>query len=72
MISIKSFLRRDAKASSKGRSQDNLAASSLFSRDPLDFDLISQLTHMSAAAQDASAASCLAMLASSPQSSPAS
>jgi len=50
MISIKSFLRRDAKASSKGRSQDNLAASSLFSRDPLDFDLISQLTHMSAVA----------------------
>jgi flagellar protein FlaJ len=50
MISIKSFLRRDGKASSKERTNQSLEARSLFSRDPLDFDLISQLTHMSAVA----------------------
>jgi len=50
MISIKSFLRRDGKASSSEPHEESLAASSLFSREPLDFDLISQLTHMSAAA----------------------
>jgi len=50
MISIKSFLRRDGKASSKERGNQSLEGRSLFSRDPLDFDLISQLTHMSAVA----------------------
>jgi flagellar protein FlaJ len=50
MISIKSFLRRGGKASSKKQAKDVLAARSLFSREPLDFDLISQLTHMSAVA----------------------
>ena len=50
MISIKSFLRRDGKASSSERREESPAASSFFSREPLDFDLISQLTHMSAVA----------------------
>jgi flagellar protein FlaJ len=50
MISIKSFLRRDGKASSSERGEESPAASSLFSREPLDFDLVSQLTHMSAVA----------------------
>jgi flagellar protein FlaJ len=50
MISIRSFLKRDAKASSREKNKENLAASSLFSREPLDFDLVSQLTHMSAVA----------------------
>jgi flagellar protein FlaJ len=50
MISIRSFLKRDEKASSNGPRKESLAASSLFSRDPLDFDLVSQLTHMSAVA----------------------
>ncbi len=51
MISIKSFLRRGAKASSSEPGDKAPAlSSSLFNREPLDFDLISQLTHMSAAA----------------------
>jgi len=50
MISFKSFLRRDGKASSSEPHEESPAASSFFSREPLDFDLISQLTHMSAAA----------------------
>ena len=50
MISIKSFLRRDGKASSSESQEESAGASSLFSRDPLDFDLVSQLTHMSAVA----------------------
>jgi flagellar protein FlaJ len=51
MISIKSFLRRGAKASSREPGDKAPAlSSSLFNREPLDFDLISQLTHMSAAA----------------------
>jgi flagellar protein FlaJ len=50
MISIKSFLRRDGKASSSEPHEESPGASSLFSREPLDFDLISQLTHMSAVA----------------------
>jgi flagellar protein FlaJ len=50
MISIKSFLGRNGKASSKPTQEESLAAPSLFSREPLDFDLVSQLTHMSAVA----------------------
>ena len=50
MISIKSFLRRNGKPSSSKPHEESLAAPSLFSRDPLDFDLVSQLTHMSAVA----------------------
>lgn len=50
MISIRSFLRRDGKASSSEPREESPAASSLFSREPLDFDLLSQLTHMSAVA----------------------
>jgi flagellar protein FlaJ len=50
MISIRSFLRRNGKASSKATREESLAAPSPFSREPLDFDLVSQLTHMSAVA----------------------
>lgn len=50
MISIRSFLGRNGKASSKPTREESLAAPSLFSREPLDFDLVSQLTHMSAVA----------------------
>jgi flagellar protein FlaJ len=50
MISIRSFLRRDGKASSREPQAESPAARSLFSREPLDFDLLSQLTHMSAVA----------------------
>lgn len=50
MISIGSFLRRNGKASSRPAREKKLGAPSLFHREALDFDLVSQLTHMSAVA----------------------
>ncbi len=55
MSFIKHFLRPNAKASSSERfrrdpKDDPFGSTSLFSRDPVEFDLITQLTHMSAAA----------------------
>lgn len=50
MISIRSFLRRDGKDSSSEPREEKLGSPPPFSRDPLDFDLLSQLTHMSAVA----------------------
>ncbi len=53
MSFIKSFPRLSGRASSDGRARkdardDPFAPSSLFKREPVDFDLITQLTHMSA------------------------
>jgi flagellar protein FlaJ len=59
LISTKRFLRLSGKASSdasprkwekSARDEDDFGASSLFSREPLDYDLITQLTHMTAVA----------------------
>ena len=52
MISTKRFLKLSGKASSNApRVRDEaFGAQSLFSREPLDFDLVTQLTHMSAVA----------------------
>ncbi|HWO73898.1 MAG TPA: hypothetical protein VNN21_10110, partial [Dehalococcoidia bacterium] len=57
MISTRHFPRLRGKASSeparpapKAAKEDDFGPQSLFSREPLDFDLITQLTHMSAVA----------------------
>ena len=52
MISTKRFLKLSGKASSSApRIRDEaFGPQSLFSREPLDFDLVTQLTHMSAVA----------------------
>jgi flagellar protein FlaJ len=50
MISIRSFPGLRGKASSKPARQESLSRSSFLNREPLDFDLVSQLTHMSAVA----------------------
>lgn len=48
MSFIRSFLRRNGKASSSEPREESLGNPRPFSREPLDFDLLSQLTHMSA------------------------
>jgi len=50
MISTKFLARRKEKASSKASRGGRLKGEGLFSREPLGFDLITQLTHMSAVA----------------------
>ena len=57
LISIKHLARLSGKASSDGRGasaqqlkEDDFGPKSLFSREPVDFDLVTQLTHMSAVA----------------------
>ncbi len=47
---MRSSLRRSGKASSSQTREESRTAFSLFSREPLDFDLVTQLTHMSAVA----------------------
>ena len=56
MISLKQSLRPNAKASSDSEreraqvKEDKFGPPSLFAREPIDFDLVTQLTHMSAVA----------------------